>query len=246
MVAVVALALGALANTAEITSNNIRSGAAFENIKATWNQALKLGDFSTNLKCNYDYGANKDFLKDATLSGDLMEAASDDDVRVSYEVSHNFGDKKTNVKITANTQGTTLAAKIDDRELTEVSAERDLDLAGNTVHVQPSWLVKAKTARVKLMSKLGDSTDSVSAQFDYDSNGGATAYEVGYEHELEAGRDVSATFRPAEKDLDIVYVDNNFEKGATWTAKATVPLDNAGASNILDASKLTLKRSWQW
>lgn len=246
MVAVVALALGALANTAEITSNNIRSGAAFDNIKASWNQALKLGDFNTNLKCNYDYASNKDFLKDATLSGDLVEAASDDDVRVSYEVSHNFGDKTTNVKLTANTQGTTLGAEIDDRELTEVSAQRDIDVAGNTVNVQPSWMVKAKTARVKLMSRLGDSTDKVSAQVDYDTQGGATSYELGYEHRLEDGRDVSATFRPGDKDLDIEYVDNKFESGATWTATANVPLEQGGSSNILDAAKLSLKRSWSW
>ena len=31
---------GSLANTAEISSNNIRSGAALDNIKATWNQVL--------------------------------------------------------------------------------------------------------------------------------------------------------------------------------------------------------------
>jgi hypothetical protein len=246
MVAVVALALGSLANTAEITSNNIRSGAAFDNLKASWNQALKLGDFNTNLRCNYDYGANKDFLKDATLSGDLVEAATDDDVRVSYEVSHRFGDKSTNVKLSANTQGTTLGAEIDDRELKEVSAERDVELAGNTVNVQPSWQVKAKTARVKLMSRLGDSSDKVSAQIDYDTNGGSASYEVGYEHKLEDGRDVSATFRPGDKDLDIEYVDNKFESGATWTAKANVPLDNGGSNNILDAAKLTLKRSWSW
>jgi hypothetical protein len=246
MVAVVALALGALANTAEITSTNIRSGAAFDNIKATWNQALKLGDFNTNLKCNYDYSSNKDFLKDATLSGDLVEAASSDDVRVSYEVSHNFGDKKTNLKLTANTQGTTLGAEIDDRELTEVSAERDIDLAGKSINVQPSWLVKAKTARVKLMSRLGDSTDKVSAQVDYDTQGGDASYELGYEHRLEEGRDVSATFRPGNKDLDIEYVDNKFESGATWTATANVPLEQGGSSNILDAAKLSLKRSWSW
>jgi len=31
-----------------------------------------------------------------------MEASSADDVGVAYEVSHNFGDKTTNVKLSAN------------------------------------------------------------------------------------------------------------------------------------------------
>jgi hypothetical protein len=238
------IAVATLANTAEVTSTNIRSGAAFDNIKATWNQALKLGDFNTKLQCNYDYSSNRDFLKDASLSGDLLEASSDDDVRVSYEVSHNFGDKKTNVKLSANTQGTTLGAEINDRELQEVSAERDVDLGDNKVNVQPSWLVKAKTARVKLMSNLGDNKDKVRAQIDYDTNDKSAAYEVGYDRQLEEGREVSATFRPSNKDLDVEYVDNKFESGATWTAKASVPLDNS--NNILDAAKLTLKRAWSW
>jgi len=248
MVAAIAItALAALSNTAEISSTNIRNGAAFDNIKASWNQALKLGDFSSSLRCNYDHNANKDFLKDVQLSGDLVEASNNDDVRVSYEVTHSFSDSKTNVKLSANTQGTTIGAEIDDRQLQEVSAERDVDLGGNTVNVQPSWLVKAKTARVKLMSSLGKDNDKVSAQVDYDTGAGAVGgVELGYERRLEDGRDVSATFKPSSKDLDVEYVDNKFENGATWTAKASVPLENNGGSNLLDAAKVTLKRSWSW
>jgi len=240
-----AATVAALANTAEISSTNIRSGAAFDNIKASWNQALKLGDFSTKLKCNYDYKDNKDFLKDCSLSGDLVEAASDDDVRVSYDVSHNFGDRKTNVKLTAQTRGTTMGAEIDDRELKEVSAERDVDVGDNKVNADVSWIVKAQTARVKLMSNMGASKDKVKAQIDYDTRDNSASYEVGYEHQLEDGRDVSASFNPADKNLDVELVDNKFESGATWTAKASVPLEKSG-SNILDAAKLTLKRSWSW
>lgn len=248
MVAAVAItALAALSNTAEISSTNIRDGAAFDNIKASWNQALKLGDFSSSLRCNYDRKANSDFLKDVQLSGDLVEASNSDDVRVSYEVTHNFADSNTNVKLSANTQGTTIGAEIDDRQLQEVSAQRDVDLGGNTVNVQPSWLVKAKTARVKLMSSLGKDNDKVSAQVDYDTGAGSVSgVELGYERQLEEGRGVSATFKPSSKDLDVEYVDNKFENGATWTAKASVPLENNGGSNLLDAAKVTLKRGWSW
>ena len=116
---------------------------------------------------------------------------------------------------------------------------------GLQVNVQPSWLVNAKTARVKLMSKLSGG-DSVSAQVDYATDGGDVTTEVSYDHNLEAGRDISATLKPGSKQLDVDYVDNKFENGATWTASASVPLENSGSSNLLDAAKVTLKRSWAW
>ena len=144
-------------------------------------------------------------------------------MRVSYDVSHNFGDRKTNVKLAANSRGTTLGAEIDDRELKQVSAVRDLDVGDNKVNTDVSWLVKAQTARVKLMSNLGASKDRVKAQIDIDTNSNSASYELGYEHQLEEGRDVSATFNPGDKNLDVELVDNKFESGATWTAKASVP-----------------------
>ena len=114
-------------------------------------QALKLGDFSTKLRADYDYNANREFLKEVSLEGNILEASKDDDMSVSYEVSHDFADKNTNVKLTANTQGTTLGAEYNRAGgLTEVSANRDVDVGDQSVNVSPSWLVQAKTARVKL------------------------------------------------------------------------------------------------
>merc|ERR1711881_520983 len=200
-----------LSNTAEVSTTNIRSGAAFDNVKASWNQALKLGDFSTQLTADYDYNANKDFINEVTL--------------------------------TANTQGTTLAAEYDQADgLKEVSAERDVEIADQNVNVQPSWIVKSKTARVKLMSKLNGG-DGLSVQVDHNTDGGDTTYEVGYDHNLEDGRDISATIKPGDKTIEVDYVDTKFESGATWTATASAPLEG---SNILDAAKLSLKRSWSW
>jgi hypothetical protein len=239
-------ALSALGNTAEVSSTDLRRGAAFDNVKASWNQALKLGDFSTRLRADYDYNKNRDFLKEVSLQGDLVEASKDDDMSVSYEVRHDFADKNTNVRLTANSQGTRLGAEYDRNDgFKEVSAERDIDVADQKINVQPSWLVQAKTARVKLMSRL-NGNDRLSAQVDYNTNGGDATYEVGYDHTIEDGRDVSATIKPGSKEVDIDYVDNKFENGATWTASASVPLENAGSSNIMDAAKLTLKRSWKW
>jgi hypothetical protein len=235
-------ALSTLSNTAEVSSGDLRSGAAFDNIKASWNQALKLGDFASKLQANYDYNANKEFLKEVSLSGDLMESSK---VDVSYEVSHDFSQKNTNVKLTANAQGMQLGAEYDRAGgFKEVSLDSDIDIGEQKLHVTPSWLVAAKTARVKLMSKLGGS-DQVSAQVDYDTSGRAATVELGYDHNLEEGRDISATIKPSAREVDIDYVDNKFEQGATWTASASVPLEK-GDGKFLDATKVTLKRAWKW
>jgi len=241
--AVALLPAAVLANTAEVSTSDVRKGAAFENIKASWGKALNVGDFKTNLRCNYDYNENKDFLKEVSLAGDLLDG-SGDDLSVSYDVNHNFKTKNTEVKLTANTQGTTLSVDYDtESNIKEVSAARAVDVADRSVDLQPSWLVKAKTARVKMMSALGGD-NKLSAQVDYNTDGRSTSYELGYSRQLEEGKEVSATFKPDSSELDVEYVDSKFESGATWAAKASV--DTSDAGNLLDATKLTLKRSWSW
>jgi hypothetical protein len=234
--------LSATANNAEVTTSNLRSGAAFDNLKASWGKKLSLGDFSSQLDCSYDYNANRDFLKSASLSGNLVDG-SGDDLSVGYEVTKNFaGDKTTEVKLTADMSGTRLTAEMDTADqLKEVSAARTVSIGDRHVDLEPSFLVKAQTARVKLMSAFGK--DRASAQVDYKTEGGDISYELGYERDLEDGRQVSATLTPADKNLDVELVDTKFESGATWTAKASVPLE---ADNVLDAAKVTLKRAWNW
>jgi hypothetical protein len=228
------------ANTAEITTSDVRKGAAFDNIKASWGKALNIGDFKTNLRAQYDYNDNRDFLKECSLSGDLMD---DGDMKVSYDLNHNFKTKNTEVSLSGNFQGTTLSADYDtENSVKEVSLQREFDVADQKLNVKPSWLVQAKTARVKMMSALAGG--DVSAQVDYNTDSSAAAYEVGYARSLEDGKDVSAVLNVENKELEVEYVDNKFENGATWTAKATVPMDNAG--NVMDAAKLTLKRAWSW
>lgn len=232
----------AAANKAEVTTSNLRSGASFDNLKASWGKKLSLGDFNSQLDCSYDYNANREFLKDVSLSGNLIDG-SGDDLRVGYQVTKNFdGDKTTEVKLTADLSGTRLSAELDTNDqLKEVSAQRTVSIGDRDVDLSPSFLVKAQTARVKLMSAFGK--DRVKAQVDYGTADSSTRYELGYERDLEDGRQVSATLTPADKNLDVELVDNTFESGATWTAKASVPLEG---NNILDAAQLTLKRSWSW
>jgi hypothetical protein len=249
-----ALAIGSLANTVELASGDLRSGnAVFDGVKATWNQALKLGSLSSNVEAEYDSKVSKDFFKSATLTGSLLTpnaataakgknpGVEASDVSVTYEIAHDFGSKRTDVKLTGSTvyDGTTVSAEVAEEDVV-VSAARDVGLGDQSVNVDGGWLVKAKKARVKLMSKLGDS-GKLSATVDYTVDGGDTAYEVSYDHSLQEGRAVSATTDGSALDVD--YVDSKTENGATWTASASVPVDS---SNILDAAKLTLKRAWTW
>lgn len=243
MAAVSIVALTSLANTVEVSTGDLRKGTAFDNIKASFNQALKLGDFSAKLTADYDRNANKDFLSSLNVAGDIISASKDDDVSVSYELTHDFASQGTNVKLSANTkiEGTKVGVESADGDI-EVSAVRDVDLGDQTVNVQPSWLVKAKTARVKLMSKLNGG-DALSAEINYSASGD-TNYELGYDHNIEAGRDVSAKFNGESGEIAVDYVDAKFEDGATWTASASVPYD--AGSDVMDKAKLTLKRSWAW
>lgn len=236
-----------LGNTVELSSGNLRQSSAFDTIRATFNQAIKLGQLKeSKLSAEYDYSANRDFLKEASLTGDLAEG----DVSVSYDVTHDFKSKATTTKLSAKTttnlvptlKDLKVGAEAVDMSITEVSAERDVDLGANTVNVQPSWLTQAKTARVKLMSKL-DSGDKLSAQVDYTPDGGKTSYEVSIDHNLQDGRDVSATLAADTGAVDVEYVDTKTEKGATWTATASVPYEGG---NILDRASIAVKRSWAW
>jgi hypothetical protein len=227
-------------NTAEISTSNLNGGSrAIDNLKASWGKALNIGSHRTNMKASYDYSKSKDFLKEVSFSGDLTESG---DVKVGYEVTRNFGSQDTEVVLTAHASDTDLSATYSDGSLQEVGAKRDVDLGDQKVNVAPSYLVKAKTARVKMMSAIGGG--SVNGQVDYNTDSGATAYEVGYDTELKKGQSLSATLTPASSDLEVELVDSTFEDGATWTANLAANLKEAG--NMMDSAKLTLSRSWNW
>jgi hypothetical protein len=228
---------------AEVSTSDLRTGAAFNNLKAEWGRKLSLGDFSSQFDCTYDHQNCKDFLKDAKLTGNLVDSVGKgDDIRLDYEVTKNFqGAKNTEVKLTATTRGTKVTAEIDsDANLKEVSAQRVVTIGDRDFDMEPSWLVKSQTMRVKMMSTFA--RDTLKAQIDYDPDGRTSTYELGYERDLEEGKTLSATLVPADKSLEVELVDTNFESGATWTATANIPTD----SYLLDDAKVSLKRAWAW
>jgi len=231
------------ANTAEVTTSNLRAGATFNNLKAKWGRKLSLGDFNTQLDCTYDHSVCKDFLKDAKMSGNLINSVGKgDDIRLDYEVTKNFqGAKNQELKLTATTRGTKFTADIDSAaNLKEVSAQRMVTIGDRDIDMEPSWLVKSNTMRVKMMSTF--SRDTLKAQIDYDPDGKTSSYELGYERDLEDGKTITATLVPGDNNLELELVDTEFESGATWTATASVPTD----SYLLEDAKISLKRAWSW
>jgi len=132
-------------------------------------------------------------------------------------------------------------------QLREVGASSKLELGDQTLNVQPSWLVKAKAARIKLMSALNDGKDKISAQFDFNVDAQEVGgIEVGFDRQLNEGKVLHASYKPDKSDLELSLEDSTFESGATWTATAHVPLDASDPVGILDAARVTLKRSWSW
>ena len=118
-----------MAGTAEVSTSNLRSGASFDNLKATWGKALNIGDFKSDLECAYDYNGNKGGLKSASLSGNLIDG-SGDDLSLDYEVKKNFGgDKTTEVTLTAEVSGSTITAEVPDGCL-GVARGKQRNLAG--------------------------------------------------------------------------------------------------------------------
>ena len=143
----------------------------------------------------------------------------------------------------AEVSGSTITAELDSADnLKEVSATRTVTIGDRDIDLKPSFLVKAQTARVKLMSAFGN--DKVSATVDYETKDSELgAIELGYERELEAGRTLTATLTPADKNLEVEVEDTKFESGATWTVKASVPLEG---DNLIDDAKVSLTRAWSW
>jgi len=237
-----ALAIPAIlsSNGAELTTGNVRSGASIDNLKASWGKALSIGKFKANIDAKYDYASSKDSLKEVSLSGDLVEGGGDD-LSVSYQVKRNFASGNNDIKLTASSGGTDLKLGYANGEVKDISATRDVDIGDYKVSCEPSWTVKAKAARVKLMTSLGSKKDSFGAEVEY-TDGDARVNEVSYSRDLDNAKSVSAKLEPESKDLEIEYTDGQFEDGATW--KAVVNTKAEG--NLVDAAKVTLSRAWNW
>lgn len=237
MLSVVALGSAVLGNTISITSNDVRGGnLGFDNIKADWSKSVDIGGNDADLTVEYDRSASESGLKTVSLAGVLSE---DKDMTVSYEVEHDFTADSTDVSLTAVSGDTTFGAEydVDAGEITEFSAQKDLDIGGSDIDTTVTWKVADSNARVKMITAMGDAT--VTGEFTY-NDGDVSDLEIGYDTNLEAGRDLSISYTDDEVEIEVT--DTNFEDDATWTATATLKHPELD----LDDMTITLKRSWEW
>ena len=69
-----------LANSAELTSNNVLTGGLFDKInglKASWDKTLELGDHSTNLKTTYKHDGHDEVDQDHRHEDERRNAEDD-------------------------------------------------------------------------------------------------------------------------------------------------------------------------
>ena len=224
------------AGTAEISSGNLRAGGAkMDNLKASWSKGFSLGGQDLTLDCEYDRNANSGGLSEATVSGEMND--------ISYSINQDFNTKKTTISASTESSGNALTVDYDtDAGLTEVGLVRDVDAGDRSINMDAKYLVKSKTARVKLMSAFGDDA-SISATVDYGTDGGDTSYEFGYSQDLKDGRTMDVEFNPDDKSLEIEFTDTGFEDGATWTATIGTTADSNSA---VDDATVKVSRSWSW
>merc|ERR1719162_1382768 len=69
-----------MAGTAEVSTSNLRSGASFDNLKATWGKALNIGDeLSLGYEVTKNFGGDKttEVKLTAEVSGSTITAELD-------------------------------------------------------------------------------------------------------------------------------------------------------------------------
>jgi len=82
-------------------------------LRASWEKVIEVGGYKTNVHAEYDYEKNKEFLKELSFKGDLLEPESADEVRVGYELTRDFSTQQTDVKLTASSGDYSLTAAYD-------------------------------------------------------------------------------------------------------------------------------------
>jgi len=217
----------AAAGNIDISTNDLSSGGrAFDNIKATWSQALKVLGNDATLSAEYDRAERSNFVKEATLAGQIA--------KVKYQVTSNFGGATGLTLETTTDDGTTVEAvgSLDTLssapKFSKLTASRATSLRGNDCNLEISHDVAASESKLKLSTALGS---GVTAHGSVSTKGGAhsTAYEVEYDTTLTQGRTLSASVNPADGSGSIEYTDTATMDGELT---ASIPLGGTPSLNL--------------
>jgi hypothetical protein len=226
---------GVSAGSIEIVSSDLASPTrGIDTIKGKWSQALNVLGRSAVLSAEYDRASRRDFLTEATLSGDSGN--------IKYELTTKF-DGSTECKLaTTTSDGTTLEAEGDvnpwygSGKVSKLTASRSVNVRGQDCEIELAHHMSSRTSgpesKLTVSSALGSGIKAIGL---LNSKGGdsSLAYEVEYDTSLNEGRTLSAKVRPFEGTGKVEYTDSS-TLDATLTA--TFPLG--------EAPKVTLKRSF--
>jgi len=226
--------LGAVAGgSIELSSNDLtKSGRSLDNVKAKWSQNLNVLGNSATVSAEYDRAERKDFVKEASLAGQIA--------KVKYELTTRFGGATGLSLETTTDDGTTVEAEGSMEcmssmpKISKVSASRAATLRGTDCNLQISHEVDSSESKLKLSTLLGSGVKAVGTLA---TKGGSpdTSYEIEYDTTLTEGRTLSANVNPKDGSGEIEFVDTATLDGELT---ATIPLGGE--------PKLTLKRAFKF
>jgi len=217
------------------------TGRALDNIKGTWSQALScalIPGKDLKLSAEYDRSENKNFVKEATLTGTLD--------KIKYALTTKFnGGNDLKVETTTN-DGTKFEAEgslgnlytLSEMKVSKVSATRGLSLknilsgSSQDCELEVTHDLPASESKLSLSSVLGS---GVTARGAITSKAGSSsvAYEVEYDTTLSEGRTLHASVNPQDGTGEVEYEDS-----ATLDATITANLPLGGMPSV------TVKRSF--
>jgi hypothetical protein len=227
--------LGAVAaGNIELSTNDIsKAGRALDNIKASWSQNVNVLGNDATFSAEYDRAARSDFVKEASLAGAIA--------KVKYQLTTQFSGGPTDLTLSTTTDdGTTVEAESTLETMssvpkfTKLTASRAAKLRDQDCDLEMSHDIGSSESKLKLSTLLGSGVKAIGT---LSTQGGKhdTSYEVEYDTQLTAGRQLSANVNPNAGSGEIKYVDSASIDGELT---ATFPLGGEPS--------LTLKRSFKF
>jgi len=200
--AALVLAPGAHAGSLEFSTSDLTSGRSLDNIKGSWGTSFALAGQDLKLDAAYDMKANRDFLKEATVSGAFDE--------VGYALTHNFASGASKLALTTKQMGAQFKAVLaGSKVLSTVSAKKSLSVADCAVSIEPEVNVADSSAKVKATASyaLGAGA-AINGELTSTNDGDvSTAFDISYSGEID-GRKVKAVVKPREQEAELTVVDS--------------------------------------
>lgn len=255
------LSFGTVLTKAEVLSGDLRKvvgdpQSVVGNVKLGWSTTVDWGkNVGSTLKANYDLRANRNFVKDISISGD----ASMSGTTLGYEVTQQFadgslGDTTAALKLsTPAYAGMKLVAEYDTKSPSHIKSlalpmsyacGKVCKLTGKT-----EWLGAAKAMKYAATASFQSASryaTKLNAQISHkvEEGGPGLSYEVGVAQGVGAGRGLSATLKNT-KVLALAYDDAVLDDQATWTFAWDMPL-TSGVKDAFLQPTVKAKRKWSF